>query len=136
MTIPYVSTLFAQSDRSRSLSPDSPTNSMSSLRPELGFVLCRNSEGQATAVYGDDEWDFNPYRLSAKKINIIKFKSIFRPRTVVKPLSTRYCMTSFMVAPSAYRVKLSSTTGAVSSRPAGWITETHTASTQIGRAHV
>ena len=43
----------------------------------------------------------------------IKFKSIFRPRTVVKPLSTRYCMTSFMVAPSAYRVKLSSTTGAV-----------------------
>ncbi|KMN18208.1 integrase [Pseudomonas weihenstephanensis] len=77
MTIPYVSTLFAQSDRSRSLSPDSPTNSMSSLRPELGFVLCRNSEGQATAVYGDDEWDFNPYRLSAKKINIIKFKSIF-----------------------------------------------------------
>lgn len=77
MTVPYVSTLFAQSDRSRSLPPDSPTDSISNLRPKSGFVLCRNSEGQATAVYGDDEWDFNPYRLSAKKINIIRFKSIF-----------------------------------------------------------
>lgn len=77
MTVSYVSALFARSDRSKSLPPDSPADSIYNLRPKSDFVLCRDSEGQATAVYGNDEWDFNPYRLSAKKINIIRFNSIF-----------------------------------------------------------
>ncbi len=41
--------------------------------PGSDFVLCRNKDGIATAVYGEDEWDFNPYRLSARKITKIQF---------------------------------------------------------------
>lgn len=46
-------------------------------KPAVGFVLCRDRNGNATAVYGQDAWDFNPYRLSAKKINKIFFGSVF-----------------------------------------------------------
>lgn|GEM_PF-469368 len=46
-------------------------------KPAPSFVLCRDVNGNATAVYGLDVWDFNPYRLSAKKINKILFNNIF-----------------------------------------------------------
>ncbi|MFL7022877.1 hypothetical protein BCS58_00825 [Enterovibrio norvegicus] len=41
------------------------------------FVLCRDCEGNPTAVYGGDSWDFNPYRLSARRISKIKFNNEF-----------------------------------------------------------
>ncbi|MGI2014545.1 hypothetical protein [Shewanella oncorhynchi] len=30
-----------------------------------GFVLCRNTKGEPTAIYDEDLWDFRPYRLAA-----------------------------------------------------------------------
>lgn len=36
--------------------------------PSNCFVLCRDGDGLATAVYGNNIWDFNPYRLSAVHI--------------------------------------------------------------------
>lgn len=42
-------------------------------KPSDNFVLCRGADTEPTAVYGWDEWDFNPYRLSARKINKIIF---------------------------------------------------------------
>ena len=41
--------------------------------PEDEFVLCHDAAGKPTAVYGDDVWDFNPLRLSAKKISNLRF---------------------------------------------------------------
>lgn len=45
--------------------------------PAPNFVLCRDERGNASAVYGESAWDFNPYRLSAKKINRIRFDTVF-----------------------------------------------------------
>ena len=44
-------------------------------KPAHDFVLCRDEAGNATAVYGDAVWDFNPYRLSARKIARINFNT-------------------------------------------------------------
>lgn len=46
-------------------------------KPAPDFVLCRDEHGNATAVYGEPVWDFNPYRLSAKKINRTRFDRVF-----------------------------------------------------------
>mgnify|MGYP007082858944 FL=1 len=46
-------------------------------KPAPDFVLCRDENGNATAVYGEPVWDFNPYRLSANKINRIFFDTVF-----------------------------------------------------------
>ncbi len=46
-------------------------------KPAPDFVLCRDESGNATAVYGEPVWDFNPYRLSANKINRILFDTVF-----------------------------------------------------------
>lgn len=46
-------------------------------KPAHDFVLCRNEAGNATAVYGDVVWNFNPYRLSARKIARINFNTVF-----------------------------------------------------------
>lgn len=46
-------------------------------RPASDFVLCRDEHGNPTAVYGESAWDFNPYRLSAKKILRIYFDKVF-----------------------------------------------------------
>ncbi|MNH87644.1 integrase [Pseudomonas veronii] len=45
-------------------------------KPAPDFVLCRDENGNATAVYGEPVWDFNPYRLSANKINRILFDTV------------------------------------------------------------
>lgn len=42
-------------------------------KPADDFVMCRDSKGNPTAVYGEDSWDFNPYRSSAKRLNKIGF---------------------------------------------------------------
>lgn len=41
------------------------------------LVLCRDSEGNPTAIYSDNVWDFNPYRLSERRISKIDFTTIF-----------------------------------------------------------
>lgn len=46
-------------------------------KPAPDFVLCRDAKGNATAVYGERVWDFNPYRLSAKKLARIRFDTVF-----------------------------------------------------------
>ncbi|HEK1400717.1 TPA: integrase, partial [Pseudomonas aeruginosa] len=46
-------------------------------KPASDFVICRTEYGNATAVYGESVWDFNPYRLSAKKIGRIRFDMVF-----------------------------------------------------------
>ncbi|MGP5450924.1 integrase, partial [Pseudomonas helleri] len=75
MSAGYVSGLFISSDKSDSVAPDSLGNS--TVAPSADFVLCRDKNGKPTATYGDDVWDFNPYRLSAKKIMALNFNSIF-----------------------------------------------------------
>ncbi|QXI11267.1 integrase [Pseudomonas zeae] len=45
-------------------------------KPAPDFVLCRDESGNATAVYCEPVWDFNPYRLSANKINRILFDTV------------------------------------------------------------
>lgn len=45
------------------------------ISPPKRHVLCRDAEGNPTAVYGDDVWDLNPYRLSASPIRLISFTS-------------------------------------------------------------
>lgn len=78
MSDAYLSSLFVNSDRLFSIAPDAPDAPDSSIvTPPANFVLCRDKDGKATAVYGEDSWDFNPYRLSAKKIWALNFKSIF-----------------------------------------------------------
>lgn len=60
--------------------PDSPNVSVGFRRPDDDFVLCRDKSGKPTAIYGAHSWDFNPYRLSAKKIAVIRFLAIFDGR--------------------------------------------------------
>ncbi|RMS13731.1 hypothetical protein ALP72_03997 [Pseudomonas coronafaciens pv. coronafaciens] len=45
--------------------------------PSSDFVLCRTESGSPTAIYSGRVWDFNPYRLSAKKITRILFYKVF-----------------------------------------------------------
>ena len=77
MSSGYISTLFAQSDKSISMQPDSPPFSVGVRKPDDDFVLCRDRNGTFTAIYGADRWDFNPYRLSAKKVPVLRFGAIF-----------------------------------------------------------
>lgn len=53
------------------------SNSGSSYVPDEEFVLCHNLSGEPTAVYGQDRWDFNPIRLGAHKIPVIRFDGVF-----------------------------------------------------------
>lgn len=46
-------------------------------KPAPDFVLCRDEKGNATAIYGESMWDFNPYRLSAIRRCKIRFDAIF-----------------------------------------------------------
>lgn len=46
-------------------------------KPPSEFVICRAECGNATAVYGESVWDFNPYRMSARKIGRIRFDLVF-----------------------------------------------------------
>lgn len=46
-------------------------------RPSSDFVICRDADGNPTAVYGEDSWDLNPIRLKANRIPKFYFNSIF-----------------------------------------------------------
>ncbi|MBL4909901.1 MAG: hypothetical protein JKX78_07755 [Alteromonadaceae bacterium] len=40
------------------------------------FVLCRDLEGMSTAIFKEDTWDYNPYRLSATKLTKWHFSKL------------------------------------------------------------
>lgn len=42
-------------------------------RPSADFALCRDKYGKPTAIYGQDKWDYNPYRLSGKNMSKFRF---------------------------------------------------------------
>lgn len=46
--------------------------------PPNDFVLCRRADGIPTAIYGEDNWDFNPYRSSATSIPVIRFSKAIK----------------------------------------------------------
>lgn len=50
-------------------------------RPDDEFVLCRDVDGNPTAVYGKPAWDFNPMRLRAARILKIRFDNIFESKS-------------------------------------------------------
>lgn len=58
----------------RSVKPDEPYDKQ---LPSSNFVLCRDAKGIPTATYGGNNWDFNPYRLSEKKLTPIYFDRFF-----------------------------------------------------------
>ncbi|MFP3679481.1 integrase [Pseudomonas sp. SIMBA_041] len=70
-----IGNLFASGEFLASCEPDNALHLYS--KPTLDFVLCRDQNGKATAIYGGSVWNFNPYRLSANKINKIHFDSVF-----------------------------------------------------------
>lgn len=79
MSLVSVSSLYAAENSDSTVAPDAAPQSVS-FAPSPDFVLCRDKDGNPTAVYKDDVWDFNPYRLSAKKINKINFDKAFDSR--------------------------------------------------------
>lgn len=74
MKAQYAGAIFLNSRVASNLSPDALPDQV--WNPSPDFVLCRDRNGNATAVYGDDVWDFNPYRLSAKRIRKISFDTV------------------------------------------------------------
>lgn len=46
--------------------------------PADDLVLCRDASGKPTAVYGELQWDLNPYRLRANKIQLFRFDLLFQ----------------------------------------------------------
>jgi len=67
------------------IAPDSLTFEKSKgLEIPQDFVLCRDTNNNITAMFGDSIWDFNPYRLSADKISVFDFD------TIVKGSSSSY----------------------------------------------
>ncbi|SJN08914.1 hypothetical protein CZ787_00330 [Halomonas citrativorans] len=44
--------------------------------PPPDFVLCRDSSGKATAIYGENVWDFDPYALSITRSHFVNFNNI------------------------------------------------------------
>ena len=69
--------------------------------PAPDFVLCRDEYGCASAVYGESVWDFNPYRLSAKKIVRVRFDTVFdengkaQQRLIEEAKYVMYCLIYF-----------------------------------------
>lgn len=76
MSLASIGSLYTPKNKDSAVAPDAaPHFGGFSANPD--FVLCRNKDGNPTAVYKDNVWDFNPYRLSAKKINRINFDKAF-----------------------------------------------------------
>lgn len=76
MNLVAVSSLFAGIEGAAAVAPDVALQN-GAIAPSPDFVLCRDSDGNTTAVYKEQVWDFNPYRLSAKKLNKIYFYTVF-----------------------------------------------------------
>ena len=62
-----------------SLAPDALTfNKATGIDIPHDFVLCRDEYNNVTAMFGENKWDFNPYRLSANKVRNFNFEGIFK----------------------------------------------------------
>lgn len=48
------------------------------LKIPYSFVLCRDENNNVTAIFGENKWDFNPYRLSADKIRPFNFEVVVK----------------------------------------------------------
>ncbi|WP_139463739.1 hypothetical protein [Aeromonas veronii] len=57
-------------------SPDAFSGDFDITPPSDKFVLCKDVKGNATAIYGNDLWDFSPYSSSENKTHNLHFESI------------------------------------------------------------
>lgn len=80
-----MNTLYASCARANVKAPDFPTELVGSLKPRDDFVLCRDVNGMATAVYGHSSWDFNPYRLGQRRLPVIHFDKYFATEKIAAP---------------------------------------------------
>jgi hypothetical protein len=64
------------SEHSDKMQPDTFSNQLEITPPAIDFVLCRDENGNPTAIYGEDVWDFNPYKLSATAVPKFNFLTI------------------------------------------------------------
>lgn len=70
----YINTLFIN-EPMQNVEPDRFTL-IEKFIPQDEFVLCRNSNGEPTAIYGSMTWDFVPYRTSPSSRAIMCFEGI------------------------------------------------------------
>ncbi len=76
-----ISTSFNADELKYAIAPDSLTvNRNEAFEIPPNFVLCRDNDNNVTAMFGDNRWDFNPYRLSASKIRTFNFDIISRDK--------------------------------------------------------
>lgn len=78
-TITLENTCFNEDELIGAVAPDLLTFSKSEeFDVPHDFVLCRDENNNVTAMFGENKWDFNPYRLSANKITVFNFDGILR----------------------------------------------------------
>ena len=85
-------------------------------RPSDDFVICRDVNGEPTALYGGDFWDLNPMRLSAKVVDTIRFNNIFESDcSDMKPLieEVRYLIFCLLFYVNAGRLGRLSVSGLI-----------------------
>lgn len=70
----YAGSIYLNSRAVTNVAPDLVSNDTWAPDPE--FVLCRDLDGKPTAVYGEDVWDFNAYRLSGRRIRKLSFSTV------------------------------------------------------------
>lgn len=59
------------------LAPDSVIfDKNEELEVPSSFALCRDQHNNVTAMYGANQWDFNPYRLSANRVTVFNFDTV------------------------------------------------------------
>lgn len=77
MKLSVISGLYVSAEKPAVTAPDRALIN-DAFAPDPDFVLCRDNEGRPTAIYKDQVWDLNPYRLSAKKVNRLYFDTVFK----------------------------------------------------------
>jgi hypothetical protein len=81
----YTSAMFRSvRDEPRVSCPDSFNPSLG--LPSPAFVLCSDQNGKATAIYGEDIWEFKPYALTAGRSTKMKFPKNWRFSDEIKQL--------------------------------------------------
>jgi len=53
-------------------------------KPSADFVICRDDDGQAVAVYGGPVWDLSPIRLMENRLQKITFDGIFENPNLIQ----------------------------------------------------
>lgn len=88
-------TCFSEDELIGGVAPDALSfNKTEDLEIPHDFVLCRDANNNVTAIFGDNLWDFNPYRLSANKIRPFNFNKFLednsspQKKTVIVEMKT------------------------------------------------